>query len=205
MFFFRSLSYVITGSEVYHAAMRTTAIQHLEQNQHIFDTKLTEGTIEYVIASKMKQMGTWATEVEIIAAAHLLCTDIYTFTFTGQRHEWLKYSGSIVQPSLISHDKSIYLNHANRNHYEVVLCTQDTEYLFTKSTYDSNEKKVMEQLYYQAKLSSNQSRKHVGAGTVRPTSLSENNKGQSVTKKRKIANEETVPQKPRSSSICASV
>lgn len=65
----------------------------------------------------MYQVGKWATDVEIFATAHLLRTDIYTFS----RGCWLRFAVDDVEPSDQNRTEAIYLNHRHQNHYNVVL------------------------------------------------------------------------------------
>ncbi|CAC5359000.1 unnamed protein product [Mytilus coruscus] len=59
----------------------------------------------------------WGTELEILACADLLKTDIYTF-YNGT---WIKYSSSQIYSNNSVNDQAIYLQHVgNINHYEVV-------------------------------------------------------------------------------------
>ena len=71
---------------------------------------------DYIINSRMKFVGSWATEVEIQAAANLLGLDIYTHT-SGK---WLKYKCMGRRVS----EQGIYLLHHNENHYESVVCVK---------------------------------------------------------------------------------
>nr|XP_022307628.1 uncharacterized protein LOC111113627 [Crassostrea virginica] len=64
-----------------------------------------------------KANGSWATEVEIFAMAHLLKVDIYTFS----AGHWLRFSCEDVEPNSQSKAAAIYLNHKGRNHYNVVI------------------------------------------------------------------------------------
>ena len=65
----------------------------------------------------MSKDGTWATDVEIFAMAHLLKVDVYTFS-TGN---WLRFSVEDVEPCRLSETVSIYLNHTMENYYNVVV------------------------------------------------------------------------------------
>ena len=40
--------------------------------------------------SRMQTLGTWATELEVIAAASLLNTTFYTYAKCGETFKWLK-------------------------------------------------------------------------------------------------------------------
>lgn len=61
--------------------------------------------------------GTWATEVEIFATAHLLSTDIYTNS--GRR--WITFLGNDVETSMQIKTEGIYLNHHQQNHYNELI------------------------------------------------------------------------------------
>lgn len=71
----------------------------------------------HISSTRMLHEGTWATEVEIFATAHLLSTDIYTYS--GGR--WIKFSDNDVEPSMQIKTEAIYLNHHQQNHYNVVI------------------------------------------------------------------------------------
>lgn len=71
----------------------------------------------HISSTRMLHEGTWATEVGIFATAHLLSTDIYTYS--GGR--WIKFSGNDVEPSMQIKTEAIYLNHHQQNHYNVVI------------------------------------------------------------------------------------
>ena len=62
--------------------------------------------------------GVWATEVEIMAVAHMLETDIYTF---GNTCRWYIFSGKMAEIGSVTSDAGIYLNHSHGIHYDVVL------------------------------------------------------------------------------------
>ena len=47
---------------------------------------------QYLKCTKMQNPKVWATEVEIIAAASLLCSTIYTFAPSGPKCQWVWYS-----------------------------------------------------------------------------------------------------------------
>lgn len=74
---------------------------------------------EYITATRMDKEGMWATEVEILATAHMLKTAIYT---SDRRNKlWCCSSPNIMAAdcqSTSSHD--IYINNPI-NHFEPVL------------------------------------------------------------------------------------
>ncbi|XP_072558482.1 uncharacterized protein [Paramormyrops kingsleyae] len=121
--FFRSLAFAITGNEKEHRKIRCAIVAHILRNESRYVACLRDGhssVTEYVTASRMKYVGTWASEVEIQAAADLLGVDIFTYS----DNKWLKYSTCIG-----SDQRGIYLKHCNESHYEVVICVKghDTE------------------------------------------------------------------------------
>ena len=79
------------------------------------------GVLEYIKQRKLGHPGTWATEVEIHAMAHMLQTDIYTYTMYGSSWKWLKCSSSFlnVHDGTDNHP-ALYLQNTNLNHYDVV-------------------------------------------------------------------------------------
>lgn len=101
-------------------------MSHMMKNQRLFQTLVELPTIiaDHIWEKRMNFNGSWATEVEIFDMAHLLATDIYTYTLHGgiERWTWMKFSGSFMDRHLqVRPGTGIYLQHTNRNHYEVVL------------------------------------------------------------------------------------
>lgn len=115
--FFRAISKAICGTEEHHATIRRATVRHLENNDATYQAFLRHGNLsvlEYVIQSKMCCLGTWATEVEIQAAADLLGLNIYTYA-----GRWIEYKCNGVRES----NQGIYLEHY-ANHYETVVCVK---------------------------------------------------------------------------------
>lgn len=77
--FFRAVSFSLTNSEDFHYILRRAVCQHMIKNNDLFESFLNDeqSIDDHLQGSKMSQEGTWATEVEIFATAHLLNTDIY--------------------------------------------------------------------------------------------------------------------------------
>lgn len=65
----------------------------------------------------MMQDGNWATELEILALAHMLSVDIFTYS----ENRWIKFSGQHICSSMQLKFGGLYLNHVDENHYDVVL------------------------------------------------------------------------------------
>ncbi|XP_065941874.1 uncharacterized protein [Magallana gigas] len=118
--FFRAVSFSVSNSEDFYNTIRSAVCAHMMANQELFKTFLRNGqeSIEsHLSASLMTQEGTWATELEILAMAHFLRVDI--FTYSGGR--WLKFSGDMVTKCLNKRRGAIYLHHLHQNHYNVVI------------------------------------------------------------------------------------
>ncbi|XP_006824386.2 uncharacterized protein LOC100379079 [Saccoglossus kowalevskii] len=95
---------------------------------------------DYLVKSRMENLRIWATEVEIVAAAHLLRTDIYTFS----QGRWLKYSSTQIDKNIINNEKGIYLNHCMEIHYEVVECVKMPGVLTSVCTHNTNSSTISE-------------------------------------------------------------
>ena len=84
--FFRTLSYFLTGAQREHKCLRTLLCQFMHENNGQFNAIANQK--DYVIISIMSQLGEYATEVEIFAAAAFLGTPIWTFSPYGDSHRW---------------------------------------------------------------------------------------------------------------------
>lgn len=72
---------------------------------------------QYITKSKIHSVGTWATEVEIHAAADFFEVDIYTYS----QYKWLRFKSRSEK----TENKGIYFKHCNECHYEPVTCVKD--------------------------------------------------------------------------------
>ena len=71
--------------------------------------------------SHMARNGVWGTDIEILSAASLLSTDVFVYTKFGDTYKWQKFSRTMLDGKKPENDCSIYLNHSNGIHYDVVL------------------------------------------------------------------------------------
>ncbi|XP_062573153.1 uncharacterized protein LOC134235086, partial [Saccostrea cucullata] len=117
--FFRAISFSLTNSENHHKQIREAVCQHLLKNEIEFQQFMrTEGSLRsYLLSSNMTHEGIWATELEILAVAHMLNVDIYTYSDM----RWLQFSGHDLCAESVNHRGAIYLYHREQNHYDVVL------------------------------------------------------------------------------------
>ena len=120
-FFFRAVSFAISGTERNHMRLRLATVNHLLKHASRYNTYLREGFSDvegYIGRQRMFCSGVWATEVEMMAVAHMLETDIYTF---GNTCRWYIFSGKMAEIGSVTSDAGIYLNHSHGIHYDVVL------------------------------------------------------------------------------------
>ncbi|XP_053175962.1 uncharacterized protein LOC128359493 [Scomber japonicus] len=120
--FFRAVSLAVSGTQKSHRKIRLAVVKHLEKNASQYNSLLRSeysSVADYIRESKMRYVGTWATEVEIQAAAD--CLGVNIFTLCDGR--WLEYSCKFNGLST----QGIYLENSNGNHYETVVCVYDLE------------------------------------------------------------------------------
>ena len=125
--FFRAVSQAISGTQRYHVKFRRAVVRHLERNPVAYEGILRSeysSMSEYLNVSRMGYVGSWATELEIQAAAD--CLGVSVFTFFNDR--WLEYSCKTRHLS----NEAVYLENCNSNHYETVVCVHQPQ---TQSCY----------------------------------------------------------------------
>ena len=125
---FRALSFIITGSEEQHMALRQVIIRHMRsigqllwENQIYPDADYPDGMEQYIARSRMEHAGAWGTQVEMIALAHLLNTPILTHAGTLG---WNRYSSSAAYGFLDAsqpdgQQMAMYIRHSG-DHYDVI-------------------------------------------------------------------------------------
>ncbi|CAC5377345.1 unnamed protein product [Mytilus coruscus] len=117
---FRAISYSISNRQEYFGNVRRAIVDHLMRNAEVFKSFLQprfKTVEEHIQTLKMEENNTWGTELEILACADLLKTDIYTF----YNNSWIKYSSSQICSNNNVNDQAIYLQHnGDINHYEIV-------------------------------------------------------------------------------------
>ena len=126
--FFRAISYAIFNNECHHMTIRNAIVNHLLKHEGLFKSFLRSGyhsVSSYILKKGMLKNSTWATEVEIIGAAHLFQTDI--FIFDDHEKRWEKFSGKQVNNKLNIEPESIYIKHCFRAHYEFVLSVGEVD------------------------------------------------------------------------------
>ena len=60
-------SFILFGVQSYHKSMRETLVSFMEENQILFAKVENTPMEQYLFVSKMKEHGTWGTELEIVS------------------------------------------------------------------------------------------------------------------------------------------
>ncbi|GFN96949.1 ATP-dependent DNA helicase [Plakobranchus ocellatus] len=121
---------VITGSESHHNLVRQRIVCHIAENCKAFSVLLPESTgnenehvdacARYLSTSKMANGATWGSDIEILAAAHLLKTRIFVYTMHGSDWQWVEHGMELTEPGRKACKDSIYLMHTGLVHYDLV-------------------------------------------------------------------------------------
>ena len=144
---FRSLSFIITGSEDQHMHVRRAIIRHMRDIGNVlWESQISPllnnlrsigevsvgnnqspnadhmaGINQYIAATRMDHDKTWGSEVEIMVLAHLLDTAVYSYdTARG----WNRYTpanvyGEFDVSTRVNSQMAMYVRY-NINHYDVV-------------------------------------------------------------------------------------
>ena len=134
---FRALSYAVSGRQVYHTQMRAQIINHMYHIENFLLPHMNRSLHSYLANSHMTRNGVWGTDIEIFSVASLLSTDIFVYTQFGETQKWLKFSRTMIGGKKPANSCSIYLNHSNRIHYDVV---QDVSVTDLKHQFSQNSK-----------------------------------------------------------------
>ena len=118
--FFRSISYLLLGSEAKHDVVRNAVCNYIIQPENWYKLKsYIDGDItnseEYVRKSEMHGWGKWATHVELFAFAQLTGKDVCVYTLD----HWMRYpaSGTSKRPT----KNAFYLANHHNVHFDPVL------------------------------------------------------------------------------------
>ena len=121
---FRSFSYIITGSDDQHMAVRAAILKHMKKEtvaRRLLPFHLVEysSITEYIRTKNMDKASVWGTDIEILTLSHLLQTPIHLYL--TERAKWGRYSPRNVDTTLNDdvRQMSMYLCHPPA-HFEVV-------------------------------------------------------------------------------------
>ena len=129
---FRALSFISFGVQSYHKSVKETLVSFMEENQILFAKVENTPMGQCLSVSKMKELGTWGTELEILAFSSLCNTTVYVYCNCGGQGclmRWLPYK------SLTGHQTNypcLYLVNKH-DHFEPVLDVQEDVY--SRTTY----------------------------------------------------------------------
>ena len=108
--FSRSLSFVLTGSQDYHQEVRLLVTTYMIDRNPQLSSLIKDGERmeNYIEQSKTQLLGTWATEIEIIASTLLLQTTIYVYGPCGKSNKWQKHAFESEEEN-IHYNECIYI------------------------------------------------------------------------------------------------
>lgn len=115
--FFRSISYVITGDEDSHGAVRQMVCSYIEASESTVLYGKNQTGLQYLNASNMRNAGVWGTTDEILATANLLQLTIFVRSHYGLRLAWQRHAPRKAPDSPFA----IYLDNSSGCHFEVVM------------------------------------------------------------------------------------
>ena len=113
---FRCFSYLITGSEEHHMAVRSAFIDHMPNIESVFGGNAQQ----YITDTGMDRSGTWGNTEEVLGLSHLLNTPVYSYV--PSTYNWTRLSPDVVdltQHSPIT-QKSIYIQNQHM-HFTVIV------------------------------------------------------------------------------------
>ena len=119
---FRSFSFLITGSENQHMAVRAMILEHMFRVSHLLlNGHLSNYTSiqEYISHNNMDRDGTWGSDIEVLIMSHLLRTTV--FLYNVEHASWCRYCPRHIERTL--HDDttqmSLYIRHPPA-HFDIV-------------------------------------------------------------------------------------
>ncbi|KAI6649016.1 hypothetical protein LOD99_6899 [Oopsacas minuta] len=120
--YFRSISYILTGSEDSHIIIRNKVVHHMCGSlSETLRKYLSQTVANYVSESAIDSSGVWATEAEILATANLIQHDIVVYAKSGDSMEWLTYPASFTLTETT--ETALYLENL-AEHFNIVINIQ---------------------------------------------------------------------------------
>ena len=119
---FRSLSFVLTGSEQSHMNVRLLICEHMHKISRLMLSHIAACTSvqEYISDSRMNVSTVWGSNREIYTFSNMCQVNVYVYDM--QRRSWSVYSPNLAS-DIMNVDcsiKSVYLRHPV-DHYDVVV------------------------------------------------------------------------------------
>ena len=144
---FRALAYILYGDEMLHEKMRELLANFISQNRDHMQPYIRGDIREYVVKVKLTRV--WGTAVELLAAATLFETAVFTFTPHETGYHWLCYkpltSSKLIyptkeaRPQRLNHIDHIELFHTCGCHYDCIMAS-DGSYLHDRPLLNSSVK-----------------------------------------------------------------
>ena len=122
---FRAFSYIITGSESQHMAVRLAILSHMINIAHfILDHHILgyNSIQQYITSKRMDQDSAWGTDIEMLTLAHLL--NIPILSYSVEHGSWQRYSPYHVDRSLVDDFQQMSMH--DYNHFNVVCSIRKT-------------------------------------------------------------------------------
>ena len=82
---FRAFSYILFGVQSYHVLVRDYIVGFMKNRKDLFERVEATPIGSYIAESHMSEVGTWGTELEILAFATMLNTTIYVYCPQGKK------------------------------------------------------------------------------------------------------------------------
>ena len=113
--YFRALSFILTGTEIYHIQIWQAICDFIDihyDDLNIFLDQFVDGG-HYLRKKKMRENGTWGTELEIIVTATIAKRDVIVYNHTG----YLRYQSLFAQAPTI---ECFFIDNRAGGHFDVI-------------------------------------------------------------------------------------
>jgi OTU-like cysteine protease len=119
--YFKAISFILTGVETNHQAVRDKVVRHMESAAIAskLQNYLNENVTNYLNSSRMDRNGIWATDAEIISTANLLGCDITVYCKVADNLDWQRFPAQFTLSQ--STDACLYLDNSSGVHYNAIL------------------------------------------------------------------------------------
>lgn len=124
---FRSLAYLICGSETQHCKIRKIITDFIATNEAMQQSGLIcDNPSIYLNKTKMSENGSWGTDVELSVASTVFQIPIYTYTKYGDRYTWLQFLPLVNGHDVnVSSSCALYIQHTSLCHYDAVISVEN--------------------------------------------------------------------------------
>ena len=105
-------------------AVRSAMVAHMPNIENVFISETVTSVQQYLRNTRMDRSGTWGTDYEVRAIAHMLNTTVYSYS--TQTYNWTRNTPDSIDPDNLYNvitEQSIYLKNENLRHFTVVMST----------------------------------------------------------------------------------